>query len=60
MITVKRLPPLFVKWLSNQLGYKIIMLRAKDGCIDIEGDGELLRYTDASGYFFKKEPLIRI
>ena len=25
----------------------------------IEGDNELLRYTDLSGYFFKKEPLKR-
>jgi len=60
MITVKRKPALFVKWLSNQLGYKLIMIRAKGGNIDIEGNSELLRYTDTSGYLLKKEPLSRI
>ena len=50
----------FIKWVSNKLGYKIAMLKAKDGTAYIEGDKELLRYVDVSGFFFKKEPLSRI
>lgn len=57
--TVKRIPTLIVKWLANKLGYKIIMLKAKNGNTTIEGDKEVLKYTDISGYFFKKEPLKR-
>ena len=56
---LKRIPILIVKWLANELGYKIIMLKAKNGTITIEGDNEVIRYTDISGYFFKKEPLKR-
>lgn len=50
----------FIKWLSNRFGYKIVMLKAEKGTTTIEGDKELLRYVDISGYFFKKEPLSRI
>jgi hypothetical protein len=50
----------FIKWLSNKFGYKIAMLKAANGTTSIEGDTELLRYVDVSGYFFKKEPLSRI
>ena len=50
----------FIKWISNKFGYKIVMLKAKNGTTTIEGDRELLRYVDVSGYFFKKEPLSRI
>ena len=57
--TFKRIPTLIVKWLANKLGYKIVMLKAKNGTTTIEGDREVLRYTDISGYFFKKEPLKR-
>ena len=32
-------------------------LKAEKGTTTIEGDKELLRYVDISGYFFKKEPL---
>jgi hypothetical protein len=35
------------------------MVRMGNGRIDIEGDKELLRYTDITGYSFKKEPLKR-
>lgn len=56
---MKRIPALFVKWLANRFGYKIVMLKAKNGTTTIEGDKEVVRYTDISGYFFKKEPLRR-
>ena len=49
----------FIKWISNKFGYKIAMLKASNGTTTIEGDTELLRYLDVSGYFFKKEPLKR-
>ena len=49
----------FIKWISNKFGYKIAMLKASNGITTIEGDKELLRYVDVSGYFFKKEPLKR-
>lgn len=57
---MKRLHVKFIKWLSNKFGYKIVMLKASNGTTTIEGDKELLRYVDISGYFFKKEPLSRI
>lgn len=56
---MKRLPIKFIKFLSNKLGYKIVMLKAKNGTTIIEGNKELMIYTDISGYFFKKEPLKR-
>ncbi len=49
----------FIKWISNKFGYKIAMLKSSNGTTTIEGDKELLRYLDVSGYFFKKEPLKR-
>jgi len=57
---MKRLHVKFIKWLSNKFGYKIAMLKASNGTTTIEGDKELLRYVDISGYFFKKEPLSRV
>ena len=57
---MKRYPVLFIKWLANRFGYKIAMLKAAKGTTTIEGDIELLRYVDISGYFFNKEPLKRI
>lgn len=48
-----------LKWLANKFGYKIIMLKASKGIINIQGNKELLPYVDTSGYFFKKEPLKR-
>ena len=50
----------FIKWISNKFGYKIAILKASNGVTTIEGDKELLRYVDISGYFFKKEPLKRV
>jgi hypothetical protein len=50
----------FIKWLSNKFGYKIAMVKALNGTTSIEGDNELLRYTDLPGYLFKKEPLKRV
>jgi hypothetical protein len=48
----------FIKWISNKLGYKIAMIKIGPGLI-IEGDKELLKYVDVTGYSFKKEPLKR-
>ena len=56
---MKRLPLLFIKWITNKLGFKIVMLKAKSGNTIIEGDKELLRYVDITGFFFKKDPLKR-
>ncbi len=56
---MKRIPTLIVKWLSNKFGYKIVMLKASNGTTTIEGDKELLRYVDVTGYFFKKDPIKR-
>ena len=50
----------FIKWLSNKFGYKIVMLKTKKGTTTIEGDKELLRYVDVTGYFFKKDPIKRV
>ena len=57
---MKRLHVKFIKWLSNKFGFKIIMIKMGNGGIQIEGDKELLQYTDVVGYTFKKEPLKRI
>jgi hypothetical protein len=57
---MKRLHVKFIKWLSNKFGYKIVMLKGKNGAITIEGNREVLPYMDITGYFFKKEPLSRI
>jgi hypothetical protein len=57
---MKRLHVKFIKWLANRFGYKIVMVRIGNGSINIEGDKELLRYVDITGYTFKKEPLSRI
>jgi len=56
---MKRIPILIVKWLANKFEYKIVMLKAKNGTTIIEGNKELLKYVDITGYFFKKEPLKR-
>ena len=59
MYNMQRISTLAVKWLANKLGYKIAMLKAAKGTTTIEGDKELLRYVDITGYLFKKEPLKR-
>jgi len=67
---MKRCPALFIKWLANRFGYKIGMIKIdgnkKRGKREtfiphtiIEGDLEILRYLDISGYLFKKEPFNR-
>jgi len=56
---MKRYPALFIKWLANSFGYKITLLKSVKGTTTVEGDIELLRYLDISGYFFKKEPFDR-
>ena len=49
-----------LKWLANKFGYKIAMIKYANYTTSIQGDAELLRYTDIAGYVFKKEPLKRI
>ena len=56
---MNRIHTKLIKWISNKFGYKIAMLKAKNGTTTIEGDKELLRYVDISGFFFKKEPMKR-
>lgn len=46
-------------YLLKSLGFHIAMIKISDGTITIEGDKELLKYTDITGYTFKKEPLKR-
>ena len=57
---MKRYPALFIKWLANRFGYKITLLKSGKGTTRVEGDIDLLRYLDISGYFFKKEPFDRL
>jgi len=56
---MRRLHVKLIKWISNKFGYKLAMLKAANGTTTVEGDKEVLRYVDVSGYFFKKEPLKR-
>lgn len=53
---MKRLHIKIIKWVCNKFGYKIAMVKHKDGTVDIEGDVDLLRYVDVPRYFLKKEP----
>jgi hypothetical protein len=57
-----RLQVKLIKWVSNKFGYRIAMIKigGETPSITIEGDLELLRYVDITGYTFKKEPLSRI
>ena len=51
-----------IKWLSHKMGYKIAMIKIgneKSPGLIIEGDKELFKYIDITGYTFKKEPLKR-
>ena len=50
-----------VKWLSHKMGFKIAMIKIGGEIpgITIDGDKELLRYVDITGYTFKKDPLKR-
>lgn len=47
------------RYLLKSLGFNIAMIKISNGTITIEGDKELLKYTDITGYTFKKEPLKR-
>ena len=51
-----------IKWLTHKMGYKIAMVKigGEVPSITIDGDKELLRYVDITGYTFKKEPVSRI
>ena len=50
-----------IKWLSHKMGYKIAMIKigGEVPVLTINGDKELLRYVDITGYTFKKEPIKR-
>jgi len=50
-----------IKWLSHKMGYKIAMIKIGGEIPDItiDGDKELLRYIDITGYTFKKDPIKR-
>ena len=50
-----------IKWLSHKMGYKIAMIKIGGEIpgLTINGDKELLRYVDITGYTFKKEPIKR-
>ena len=50
-----------IKWLSHKMGYKIAMIKIGGEIpgIIIDGDKELLKYVDITGYTFKKEPIKR-
>ena len=50
-----------IKWLTHKMGYKIAMIKIGGEVpgLTIEGDKELLRYVDITGYTFKKEPIKR-
>jgi len=52
-----------IKCLSRMMGYKIAMVKIGGQPqlpgVTIDGDKELLRYLDITGYSFKKEPLKR-
>jgi len=58
---MKRIPTLIIKWLANKLGFKIAMIKIGGEVpgLTIDGDKELLRYVDITGYAFKKEPIKR-
>ena len=50
-----------IKWLSNKMVFKIAMIKIGGEVpgLTIDGDKELLRYVDITGYTFKKEPIKR-
>ena len=50
-----------IKWLSHKMGFKIAMIKIGGEVpgLTIDGDKELLRYIDITGYAFKKDPLKR-
>jgi hypothetical protein len=56
---LKRIPAFLIKFIANLYGYKIGMVKVGNGETTIEGDIEVLKYFDISGYALKKEPLKR-
>lgn len=40
-------------------GYKIVIIRVQNGHTHIDGDKELLKYTDITGFLYNKEPYIQ-
>jgi hypothetical protein len=50
-----------IKWLSHKMGYKIVMIKIGGEVpgITIDGDKELIKYVDITGYTFKKGPIKR-
>ena len=47
------------KAILNKQGYKIVLIKVQNGHIHIDGDKELLKYTDTEGFLFGKEPYIQ-
>lgn len=56
---MNRLKFRLAKWLLHSDGFRFAAIKAKEGNIWIDGDIDLLRYTDTTGYLWKKEPLKR-
>lgn len=56
---MKRLSIKLFKWILNKFGYKIAILKVKNDRIDVQGDEDLLKYIDITGYFFKSKPIKR-
>jgi hypothetical protein len=46
-------------YLLKSLGFNIAMIKICDGTTTIEGDRDLVKYVDFTGYIFNKEPLKR-
>jgi hypothetical protein len=47
------------RYLLKSLGFHVAMIKICDGTTTIEGDRELVKYVDFTGYIFNKEPLKR-
>ena len=56
---MKRIYIKFTKWVLNRIGYSIVIIKAGEGEVNIDGDKELLRYVDIIGFLWKKEPIKR-
>ena len=49
----------FIVWLSNKLGFKIVMLNTINKHVNTYGDKDLIKYVDITGYYCELEPLRR-
>lgn len=56
---MNRLHVRFITWLANRFGYKVSMVKSDKSGIYLEGNTELMRYTDFTGYLSKASPLRR-